>query len=141
MKQILTRTWLLRDLTQKEVDALWAVTLPLRVDPGTLLIEAGKPNDSLWIICDGKIAIGFPIVGPAKKEEKIVAELGEGDICGEMSWLDGQPASANTRALEHSQILRIRFSDFEKFLGKFPEAHIGVLRKFAINLSHRLRGK
>lgn len=137
MRHMLTRTWLLRDLTHSEVDALWAVTTPLRMDPGSLLIERGKPNDSLWIICDGQVSISIP----DGQSEKTVATLEAGDICGEMSWLDGHPASANTRVQNHSQVLRIRFHDFEKFLGNYPEAHISVLRKFAINLSHRLRGK
>jgi CRP-like cAMP-binding protein len=135
MKNFLTQNWLLRDLTPVEVEALFLVTTPLKYESGKTLIEAGKTNDSLWIIVSGRVDILNPKVDPSR----VLASLGSGELFGEMSWLDGQKASASTVAGENTQILRISFKDFDQFLGRFPEAHIGILRKFAINLSHRLR--
>ena len=135
MNHLLTQNWLLQDLTATESDTLKEYTTPLRYESGKTLIEAGKKNDSLWIIASGKVDIVDARLDPPK----ILASLGQGEIFGEMSWLDGQVASASTVAFEHTQVLRIRFQDFDAFLSKFPDAHIGILRKFAINLSHRLR--
>lgn len=138
MSRHLTSTWLLSDLMPQEAEALAKFASLLSLNPGICLIESGKSNDSLWIIVSGRV--GVKVKTPQGTEAQ-VAELREGDIVGEMSWLDGHPASATTVVLDSgTQVLRIPFSGFEKFLGKHPEAHIQVLRKFAINLSHRLRG-
>jgi CRP/FNR family cyclic AMP-dependent transcriptional regulator len=137
MNNLFTQNWLLRDLTQTECERLKEITTPLQYEGGKTLIQAGKKNDSLWIIASGRV----DIVDSSAETPKILASLSQGDIFGEMSWLDGQPASASTVAFENTQVLRIRFQDFDAFLAKFPDAHIGILRKFAINLSHRLRSQ
>jgi extracellular factor (EF) 3-hydroxypalmitic acid methyl ester biosynthesis protein len=137
MKNLITQNWLLRDLTESETESLFQKMTPLVFESEKTLVEKGKSNDSLWIITSGTI----DILNPAAAEPAVVASLGPGDLFGEMSWLDGQKASATIRARANSQILKIRFTDFDKILALFPDAHIGILRKFAINLSHRLRQK
>ena len=137
MQHMLTRNWLLSDLMPNEVDQLVKAVAVTNVSPGQMIIEKGKPNDSLWIVAEGKLGIQ---IKDKSGKDVIVAELSEGECVGEMSWLDGHPASASTVAMGPVRVLRIRFADFEKFLGAHSEAHIQILRKFAINLSHRLRG-
>lgn len=134
----ITTNWLLADLMDDEVKKLEQFVSEVIVRTNSLLIEGGKANDSLWIVGEGKLAVR---VKGANGEPLTVAELGDGELVGEMSWLDGQPASATTVAVIESRMLRIKFSDFDKFLWAHPDAHIQILRKFAINLSHRLRGK
>lgn len=137
MNHQLTANWLLSDLMPDEAARLYKHALLLTMNAGTSLITANKPNDSLWIIVSGRVGV---IAQNDKGVESQVAELLEGDLAGEMSWLDGHPASASTVVLDQgTQVLRITFHEFEKFLGTHPDAHIQILRKFAINLSHRLR--
>ena len=137
MEDFIVRAWLLSGLMPEEASSLAKRASKMALNRGIVLVEAGKSNDSLWIIMSGRVGI-FAGAGDSQKQ---VAELSEGDLLGEMSWLDGHPASASAAVLDNgTEVLRIPFREFEKFLGEFPEAHIQILRKFAINLSHRLRG-
>lgn len=135
---ILTENWLLADLMPSEVSDLQRSASVENLVAGKVIIEQGRPNDTLWIVVRGKLAIQVP--GADGKAQR-VGELGPGDLAGEMSWLDGGSASASILAAEPTQVVRIRFADFDKFLWDRPDAHIQVLRKFAINLSHRLRSR
>ena len=137
MRDLLTLNWLFRDLLSAEADSLFALSKVVDLPADAILIEAKKKNDALWVIGQGRIAIqnlGLDDTWVTVKE------LSQGDIVGEMSWLDGHPASATTKTLSRAQVLRIPFAHFDKFLSAYPDAHIQILRKIAINLSHRLRG-
>ncbi|MBS1984328.1 MAG: cyclic nucleotide-binding domain-containing protein [Bdellovibrionales bacterium] len=129
------RAWLLADLMPDEVLELSRVSSFMDLIANSQILTRGATNHALWIVVRGTVNVVTDEASP-----KMVATLGEGDLLGEMSWLDGLPASATAVVSEPSKVLRILFSDFDSFLGRNSEAHIQILRKFAINLSHRLRG-
>lgn len=137
MSELVGQCWLLRDLSGNEIEALLSHVEKASFERGDFIIERGRKNDSLWIVVSGEVGVVRP--GTESSTRDIVKTLGRGDLFGEMSWLDGQSASTSLAALDACDVLRIRFKHFDKFLGANPDAHINVLRKFAINLSHRLR--
>jgi len=138
MRELIANTWLLRDLNPEEIDALLPLIKRGSAGMGAPILEQNKKNDALWIIVKGEV--GVQKTGAAAGE--YVARLREGDLFGEMSWLDGQPASVTLVAAgAGTELLRLSFRDFDSFLWERPDAHINILRKFAINLSHRLRSR
>jgi CRP/FNR family cyclic AMP-dependent transcriptional regulator len=136
MRDTLVQAWLFAELMPDEVDALYACARPLRLAPGAVLVEAGRRNEAIWIVCEGKVSV---LARQADGTRTTVAELGAGEMFGEMSWLDGQPASATTLVTEAAHVLKLTFVDFDRFLTERRDAHLQILRKLAINLSHRLR--
>ena len=69
------------------------------VAPGEQLIRAGEPNDSFLIVREGRLE--------ARIDGRAVTTLGPGDFCGEISLLQGGPATADVVALERGSCLRL----------------------------------
>jgi len=136
MFDLLSKTWLLRDLSADEATLLAQFAEKKVCQSGLRILQKGQKNDFLWIIRKGEVEV---LVEVKPHEEKVLATLGSGDIFGEMSWLDGGPASSTLRAIRDVEAYRIPFKNLDKFLWDLPDVHINILRKFAINLSHRLR--
>ncbi len=133
----LRKTWLLNDLDPTELKALADACVETTVSPGKSVLAKDQKNDSLWIVAKGNVAVQDKDNSGVLRR---VAELKEGDIFGEMSWLDGQAASTWVTAGADCVLLRISFEDFNAILNQYLEAQVQVLKKFAINLSQRLRG-
>jgi len=128
VRQLLLQTWLLNELTPDESTELLSLSSIAKLPTGTHLTEAGRRNDAICIVMEGEVVVqpsGF--------------RLQSGDMLGEMSWLDGQPASATTVAGNDAKVLLIPHARMNDFVGRNPESHIQILRKLAINLSLRLR--
>jgi CRP-like cAMP-binding protein len=69
-----------------------------------------------------------------------VAELGPGEITGEMSFVDANPPSATVTALENSVVLAIPKAQLLAKLEESPDFAARFYLAIAIFLSYRLRG-
>lgn len=69
---------------------------------GEIIFKEGEPGDEIYLIDRGEVKIFKEIEG----KEKVLAILGEGEVFGEMSVLDGKPRSASAMATKDT-ILRI----------------------------------
>ncbi len=131
------RSWLFSEFSSQELSLLVDNAKIEKFSPGQVIIEQNKKNDSLFVVLEGSVSVQL---GVDLKSIKKIAELREGEIFGEMSWLDGQNASSWVIAeTKGSKLFRIGFTELDGILFNMPETHIQLLRKFAINLSHRLR--
>jgi CRP/FNR family transcriptional regulator, cyclic AMP receptor protein len=132
-RDALKNTWLFSDLTDEERLALEKVMTSKNIPIHGFVLSEAKVNDSLWILAKGSLEVHISL--------KKVGELRDGEMFGEQSWLEGLPATASIVANQESAVWRIKFKDLDDVMGDFPEAHIQVLRKLAINLSQRLRSR
>ena len=66
-------------------------------------------------------------------------EIGPGEICGEMSFLDDVPASADVVAHEDVEAYYLDRPTLEGLFELFPHLASRFYRSLATNLSHRLR--
>jgi CRP/FNR family cyclic AMP-dependent transcriptional regulator len=72
--------------------------------PGGTLLEEGVPADALFLVRRGEVVVEKR---DADGHPRVLARLGEGAVFGELSFLDGQPASATIRAAEAAQVARL----------------------------------
>jgi diguanylate cyclase (GGDEF)-like protein len=72
-----------------------------RLRPGDVIIEAGKANKHLYLLVSGRLRVHL------LRDDEPVAVLGPGEAVGEISLIDGQPASANVVADEESRVLQL----------------------------------
>lgn len=68
-------------LTDADIDWMARVGIRRRLKDGEILIEQGKPIDSIILLLEGQLSVAVRDVGP-------VARLGVGEIVGEMSMVD-----------------------------------------------------
>lgn len=99
--------------------------------PNTILIQEGKPGLSCFIIVQGKVQV---IKDFESNHPVIVAELGETEIVGELSLIDGLPYSATVKAIEETKCIMIEQFDFKAQLQAYPEIALQLLPVLARRL-------
>ncbi|MBA4398003.1 MAG: GGDEF domain-containing protein, partial [Syntrophus sp. (in: bacteria)] len=106
-----------------------ACTLRLAA-PGEVIIHAGSPNRHIYLILDGRLHIH-----PDCLSEEPLAVLGPGEMVGEMSVIDHQPASANVVAVEPCRIMVME----EDILWSLIQSSHDAARNLLFILTRRLR--
>jgi CRP-like cAMP-binding protein len=81
----------------------------------------------MYVIINGKIRIHV--------EDRVLAELGELDVLGEMAALDPEPRSATATATEDAFLLSLSHHDIRHLMEIDVEVAIGLIR----TLCRRLR--
>jgi CRP-like cAMP-binding protein len=97
-----------------------------------VIFSEGDEADELYLVRSGRIAIGKQ---SPDGRESLVALMEEGDLFGEMPLFDGEPRSAQARALEASELLRVPYPPIKAVLEERPE----LLWEVVAILSRRLR--
>ncbi|HHT9118103.1 MAG TPA: Crp/Fnr family transcriptional regulator [Candidatus Hypogeohydataceae bacterium YC38] len=93
---------------------------------GEIILKEGSTSREMYVIQSGKVLV--------TKGEAVLATLGEGEVFGEISLLDGQPRSATVQALGEVRVLVI---DQEVFLRKIrsdPFLALGLLRQMGTRI-------
>jgi NTE family protein len=98
-----------------------------KVSRGELLIQEGSPSHTLFIVNVGLFEVR------ARGVADVIAEIGKGQLIGEMGFFSGEPRNASVIAVRNSEVLEIDLSDFEK-LGQNVQRAIS--RSLARRLTH-----
>ncbi|MEW6690879.1 MAG: cyclic nucleotide-binding domain-containing protein, partial [Pseudomonadota bacterium] len=64
---------------------------------GSVIMAAGDPIDSLYIVISGRLKV---MMGDADGKEVILSLIGPGEFFGEMGLIDDSPRSASVVAIE-----------------------------------------
>jgi CRP-like cAMP-binding protein len=99
---------------------------------GKTLVHRGKKSDGVFLILKGTARVQIRAHG-------VSPEIGPGEICGEMSFLEDAPASADVVAHEHVEAYQLDRCTLESLFELFPHLASRFYRSLATNLSHRLR--
>jgi CRP/FNR family transcriptional regulator len=100
---------------------------------GSPLMHQGDVSDALYIIVEGRVRVerSHPaLLGPV-----LLAELGPGEVVGEMGLLDREPRTATVRAVKDTETLELDAATLELTILAYPEVGTALLRV----LSRRLR--
>ena len=81
-------------------------------EPGNIIVKIGDPGDYAYIVQKGKVEVSVP----SQKGKKVLAELGQGEIFGEMAIIDSSPRSATVTAIETTEVIVIELSKHMKTL-------------------------
>jgi CRP/FNR family transcriptional regulator, cyclic AMP receptor protein len=98
---------------------------------GELLFKEGDPSDAMFVIKKGRIAI-TKSKGSGEVE---LAELGPGEMLGEMAFFDSKPRSAGARAKQDAIVIILPFSALYAQFKTFPE----WLKAMVKNVNGKLR--
>ena len=124
---------LLSLLRKDELALLARVVVRRPYARGSLILGAGDPTDSLYILISGRIKV---FMSDLDGKEVILAILGPNEFFGEMGLIDDSPRSANVVALEPCELVCISKSDFKRCLADNFDMAMTVMR----GLVKRLRG-
>ena len=120
-------------LEEADVDALMRIGTQQQLHVGDQLLTEGTHHDAIYLVLDGELSVSV------KGRNDVIAYVGKGEIVGEMSLLESQPASATLCAITPVTALRIPRDALEENLAADPAFSARFYRALGTLLSHRLR--
>jgi CRP-like cAMP-binding protein len=99
---------------------------------GDHLIQQGRRTNGVYLLLAGSASVHIP-------EREILPALAPGDICGEISFLDEQPATVDVIAKDPVEAYYIDRSTLESLFELFPHLGSRFYRSLAFSLSQRVR--
>ena len=104
---------------------------PVIFKKGEVLVQQASQSNTLYVIAVGKVKVGI--------SGKVLAQIGPGEICGEMAFLEDSRPSATATAEEEVQAFSIEWKSLIELFELFPHLASRFYRSLAVNLSRRLR--
>jgi SulP family sulfate permease len=120
----------LAGLYDDEITAVLGYAQARRYAAGQLAIRRGEADRSLYIITEGH----FEVLVPTPSGPRRARRFGPGDIFGDLAFFDGQPRSADVRALEDAEALVMTSAGFDRL----RLAHPRLALCFALDLGRIL---
>ena len=87
------------------------------LEAGKFLMREGEESSTMYLLVKGQLEV-------LKRKgdlEKPIGQINEGDLVGEISFLDNSPRSASVRALTNSEIFPIPRESFKETFSKLPD--------------------
>ena len=117
-------------LEERELLRIMQVAEVLEFEAGEEVMREGDRGDELFIVVEGSLQI--------VRGEQVLSEVGPGEHFGEMALIRSSPRSATVRAIEKSELISIRRTDFFAILRKEYELAVKLLWQFLGVLADRL---
>jgi len=131
-RRLLAGHSLFADLPPADLDCLLTHSRPVLFTAGEAIVREGATGRSLYQVITGRVEVEKE-VQPGRIIH--VAELGPGEVFGEMTLFQGAPRSATVRALEDSRMLRVDRAGVGELLERDP----ALLERFAELVNSRRR--
>jgi CRP/FNR family transcriptional regulator, cyclic AMP receptor protein len=103
----------------------------LRFRAGDLLVRKGDHDRSFYIVLSGRLE--------ALPDGAAPAPIDTGSVFGEVAFLDNRPRSADVRAVEPGEALRLSYESFETLAARHAELGRAILLDLGKIVAARLR--
>ena len=126
------------ELTEEYAAALGKLMRLEKLSDGDFLIREGAADESLHVLVTGKLEVVKMTDGG---DTASLAILREGDLAGELSFIDGEPHTVGLRALTDCRVLSLERRDFEHIVDDEPQLAYKVMRaitRSAHKIVHRM---
>ncbi|MFH1811756.1 MAG: cyclic nucleotide-binding domain-containing protein [Pseudomonadota bacterium] len=87
------------------------------IAPGTEILSEGQKGDGLYVLLSGRCEVSRHLDG----RRVVLAELGAGDVFGEMSLLERSPVSASITTQGTCIVLRLPAKSFNEVIVTYPQ--------------------
>ncbi len=124
------------ELEGQDCEVLGEVASSRELSEGEVLVREGQVDDSVHIIVAGKLAVTKTTGGG---DEATLHVLHEGDLAGELGFIDGTAHSATVKALTQAQVVTLERSRFESLITSHPQVVYDVMRTIVRRVHATLR--
>ena len=98
---------------------------------GAFIVQKGKRTQGVYLLLKGSAKVQIPLQSPPA--------IGPGQVCGEISFLDDLPATADVVALEDVEAYYVERGTLQSLFELFPHLGSRFYHSLASSLSRRLR--
>jgi CRP-like cAMP-binding protein len=122
----------------RDEDLLWLFQVGERkvVNRGTAIVHEGVRPNAIFVVIRGGFSVGVEALA-----DEPLAKLGAGELIGEISFLEGSPASATIVADEESTVLTVDNWALNERVRKDTAFAARMYRAFALVAERRLRNR
>ncbi|NDJ54317.1 MAG: cyclic nucleotide-binding domain-containing protein [Chloroflexi bacterium] len=93
---------------------------------GEVLFYQGDPGDGLYVVINGRLRI---VLEDDEGNERIIRELGRGEILGEMAILTDAPRSATVYAIRETELVRLGRVGVNHLMAEQPKVMMNITRQ------------
>jgi CRP-like cAMP-binding protein len=130
-KEGMKKIKLFEGLTGDELETLSGALKRKHYKIGETIFKEGEVGETLYIIKHGELKVcKAGITG----ELQTLTLLKDGDICGEMSFLDGRSHAATLVTIVDTEVYQIERKDFEALIEKSPFLVYKVMRNIVFTV-------
>ena len=123
-----------KELSDTEVEVLAELMRERTLADGEFLFEDGMSDDSLHVILTGKVEV---VKRTGDDNFASLAVLRDGELAGELSFIDGAAHTVGLRALCETRVLSLAREAFEGIIDSNPRLVYKVMRAVARS-AHRI---
>ena len=117
---------MLAGLSVRERRALAKSCRVRELEPYTRLLTQGEEGDCCYLLTEGRAEV--------VRNGRKLAELHPGDVCGELSLIDGGRRTADVTLLTHGEVLVVSRAAFAEIVPRSPEATQVILEQLCDRL-------
>lgn len=96
-----------------------------RMEAGRVLFREGDESDAAYFVVSGRLEA---VTTNAAGEERVLNEMGNGDVVGELGLIDGAPRAATVRAVRDATLARFSAASFEHLMARHASLAFHVAR-------------
>ena len=115
----------------EQIESILSLMEQENFGPEEMIITEGKPNDKIYFLIEGQVAV--------IKEGVVLSRFSEGEAFGEMEVLDVMPSVASIKSLSPVTVMSISNKSLREIYRKDLKIFSLVLMNLARDLSRRLR--
>jgi len=118
-------------LMEEQIEIILPLMKEENYGPDELIITEGKPNDKVYFLIEGQVAV--------TKRDTLLSSFGEGEAFGEMEVLDVMPAVASIKSLSNVMLMSISNKSLHELYKLDITIFSLIIMNLARDLSRRLR--
>ena len=107
-------------LPQPEAETVLAELEPVVCRGGEWLFRQGDDADCMYLLARGRLQVWMAPADGRDGEDNLVAEVGPGEMIGEVGLLTGGQRSAGLRAVRSSLLLKMGSAAFDRLVQSNP---------------------
>jgi CRP/FNR family cyclic AMP-dependent transcriptional regulator len=134
--EILRKTAIFRSLDESDFQALLMCLRLRQADAGEILFHEGEPGGSMMIVAEGTLAATVRRKDGGQEE---INRMGQGELIGEMAFLDPAPRSATVRAVTPVSYYTLDDDGLATLRRKAPTAAAAIVWATLRDVTRRLR--
>ncbi|MGZ8216714.1 MMPL family transporter [Methylomagnum sp.] len=133
---VMERSELFKGMSLGDVKRLALLGTVEQYQAGERIVAQGDRGNEMYLILEG----AADVMIHANQRSKSVERLGQGAVFGEMTFVTGEPRTADVQAVEPTEVLRVDRLSLEKLRRRYPKIAATLYYNLSAILSRRLEG-
>lgn len=132
--------YFLRDLSPRELNKVSVLARAASFADGESIIRVGAKVRAIYVVGKGRANVVVPVGGVGTRDEgDALGAMTEGEVFGELSFVDRRPASASVVASGDTTVHQIDFADLDALMEADSVLALKLLRAILKTVVARLR--